>query len=394
MSGAAGHEERAVGRLSPPELLDSADSAEAERLIVAVLAGDRRPWPASRSEALERACLRLSTYHGVDGLLVERRALLAEAGWPSSITEALVERARRQVVLDLVMTEDLRRVLDAMAEQRIDVLLLKGAPLAYTHYPSPHLRPRTDTDLLIQPSDRDRVAAVMQRLGYRTTVRPSGQYVTHQVTYARLDDHGVALCYDVHWRVADPAVFADLFAFRELSERGVRVKALGEHARALDPVDALLLACVHRVAHHAGEDRLLWIYDIHLLASRLDASSWAQFSRLAVRKRIASVCQQGLELAASTFRTPLPGSLGEALSRGEAAEPAADFLRASGRKVDILASDLRTLPGWRPRVRLIREHLFPPVAYMKAAYGRSWPPLVPFLYMYRILRGAPRWFRR
>ena len=47
------------------------------------------------------------------------------------------------------------------------MLLLKGAALAYTLYPEPHLRERCDTDLLL-PSreDAERAGRVLQTLSY------------------------------------------------------------------------------------------------------------------------------------------------------------------------------------------------------------------------------------
>ena len=46
------------------------------------------------------------------------------------------------------------------------------------------------------------------------------------------------------------------------------------------------------------------------------------------------------------------------------------------------------------RLQLIREHLFPQRAYVRASYDR-WPEiLLPLAYLDRIVRGAPKWFRR
>jgi len=47
---------------------------------------------------------------------------------------------------------ELREVLAALAGAGLPVLLLKGAALAYTLYPEPHLRDRSDTDLLFPVS--------------------------------------------------------------------------------------------------------------------------------------------------------------------------------------------------------------------------------------------------
>ena len=70
------------------------------------------------------------------------------------------------------------------------------------------------------------------------------------------------------------------------------------------------------------------------------------------------------------------------------------YLDRHARKVDRLAADLRALPGWRSRLRLLREHLFPPAEYMFATSGRSARALLPALYVRRIARGALAWFRR
>lgn len=63
-------------------------------------------------------------------------------------------------------------------------------------------------------------------------------------------------------------------------------------------------------------------------------------------------------------------------------------------QVDVLWSDVSALPGWRARASLVREHLFPPVAYMRSHYT-SWPATaLPLAYLQRIVLGAPKWFRR
>jgi hypothetical protein len=60
--------------------------------------------------------------------------------------------------------------------------------------------------------------------------------------------------------------------------------------------------------------------------------------------------------------------------------------------VSLLKEDWRALDGVRPRLRLLREHLFPPVAYIRSIYPRIPAPLIPLAYLLRVLRGAPKWF--
>jgi hypothetical protein len=63
------------------------------------------------------------------------------------------------------------------------------------------------------------------------------------------------------------------------------------------------------------------------------------------------------------------------------------------RPVDVLISDLRSLPTWRQRTRLVREHLFPPPGYVLQHYGARSAALLPAYYLHRLVAGAGRWLR-
>jgi hypothetical protein len=56
-----------------------------------------------------------------------------------------------------------------------------------------------------------------------------------------------------------------------------------------------------------------------------------------------------------------------------------------------LKSDLRAVRGWTPKIRLLREHLFPAAAFVRSRYGSDTPLL--FAYIARILAGVGKWFR-
>jgi hypothetical protein len=66
------------------------------------------------------------------------------------------------------------------------------------------------------------------------------------------------------------------------------------------------------------------------------------------------------------------------------------FLTADLAPVSRLGSDLRQL-GWRNRIRLVTEVLFPPRTYMQARYGsQAW---LPWQYARRAALGAGQWLR-
>ncbi|KAB2931876.1 MAG: nucleotidyltransferase family protein, partial [Candidatus Contendobacter sp.] len=88
--------------------------------------------------------------------------------YPETLREAMTRHAYQAVAVELMRAAELRDVLAALAQAGLPVLLLKGAALAYTLYPEPHLRDRCDTDLLLPSRDEaERAWRVLQTLGYQ-----------------------------------------------------------------------------------------------------------------------------------------------------------------------------------------------------------------------------------
>ncbi len=339
--------------------------------LCAALTGDEAPAPSDELIALARA-------HRVDALLAQRT------------------RARdtlRPAAAQALSTErDVIEVCDAAHRHGVDALLLKGAALAYTHYPEPHLRPYADVDLLIRRDDLERAAAMLAEIGYTRDVEADAELWTGQRHYLKTSTAGPVMV-DLHWRVANPLAFADALAFDEVWPRAVAVPALGPHARTLSPADSLLLACLHRVAHHHDRVELLWLWDIHLLVSRMSDDELALFASGAIRAKLGVVCARGLTLARECFATAVPVDVLSALEAADG-EPSAAFVGASFSPFDVARADMAALSSWRARAGLAREHLFPPASYMRERYPR-WPAaLLPIAYVHRMLRGAPRWLRR
>jgi hypothetical protein len=287
-------------------------------------------------------------------------------------------------------------VLAALHERNVHPLLLKGAAVAFTHYPDPTLRPRADTDLLVAEDQQHSACEILEQLGYRRMPLTIGELVTYQALYAKADARDMRHAIDLHWRVSNPQVFAHALRWDDLLASAARIPRLGGTACGLGAVHALTLACVHRVAHHAHEERLIWMYDIHLLAERLTDDERERFIDLAAASKLTAVCAQGLARAADLFEGVGTARLLAALRSHEptTVEPSASFTAAKMRKLDVLVSDLRALKGWPSRLRLLREHIFPPRAYMRAAYGTTTDGWLPLLYIWRVARGAAQWCRR
>jgi hypothetical protein len=340
------------------------------------------------------AVMEVARHHRVDVILADlilRTPRDLESSSPLH-RQAFEDIVRLAAARELPAAHDLSRLFERAHRHGVALLVLKGAALAYTHYRRPYLRPRNDIDLFLRRADLGQAEEILRALDFERAVEADAELWTGQRHYVRNTPTG-AVFVDLHWKVANARAFADALTFEDAWLRSVAVPALGQFARTLSAPDALLLACVHRVAHHQDRANLLWLWDIHLLASGLSAAEWEVFIDRSTRARMRLVCARGLTLAHECFDTAVPDTASEALE-APSDEPAAAFLRGGLRQIDVARADLATLTTWRQRFALVREHLFPPPAYMRTKYPRCPAVLLPFAYLHRIARGAPKWFER
>lgn len=372
-------------------------------LLCAVLRGERRGWCSADQAHRQSEFYRLAAYHGVVGLVyysLKRSRMLA--AWPTGLATRLRAHAMYDVAREAMRGRELVSVLTALASAGVEPLLLKGTPLAYSLYAEPAQRQRADTDILIRPQDRERLAQVMALLGYVCRPSIAGELVSSQATYHRSDDLGISHHLDIHWRISNFPVFGAVLGHLELASRAMPVAALGAQARTLGPIDALLLACMHRLGHrqapyycegqaHYDSDRLIWLYDIHLLAGSLTPAQWREFLVLAGHKRLAQICLDGLQAARRDLATAVPQYIIEALSRDRTSDSISLQLFDRARWRWELAQ-FAAVDSLGARWRLLREHCFPGPAYMRAKYPRASRGSLPLLYVHRLVTGlAKRW---
>ena len=263
------------------------------QVLSALVSGDTVAWPTlgvTPAEFLE-VCAR----EDLIGLVHQRLRASSDAGnWPQTLCADLARQARAQTAVELVRHEELVSVLQALADAHVHPILLKGTPLAYEVYSAPASRPRLDTDLLTRREELGGVRSVMAGLGYTAPTQCDGELLFYQFALARNDRYGVEHVFDFHWKISTQSVFADLLTYDELAADAVAIPALGPHALGAGPVHALLLACLHPVMHHRNLERLIWVYDIHLLASRLSAAELGRFADLAIAKEVGTICATNL----------------------------------------------------------------------------------------------------
>jgi len=314
--------------------------------------------------------------------------LLADRGADASLQADL----RAAAVVEATRERELREVLAALAGINIRPLVLKGAVLSRTHYRRPELRPRSDTDLLIPTTARDATTRALVELGYEHVAETAGPLTTGQFHLHKRDAVGIFHALDVHCRISNVRAFANVLSYVELVRDARPVPSLGPHAWGPSPVHALIIACVHRVAHHGNTDSLVWLLDVSLLARSLELHERDCFAKLAGARGTLAVCRSTLALADAAFGGVDAGWL--ASFPTETAEPTAAFLRGPLRQIDILKQDLLASPRVWQRLQIVGEHLFPSSSFMYERYRTQRKLALPLLYAHRIVTGMPKWFRR
>jgi hypothetical protein len=85
---------------------------------------------------------------------------------PPRPTETLRKSYYGNAARNSFLYGELRNVLNAFRDKRIEVIVLKGAALAETVYPNRALRPMSDIDLLVRKEKLTQVEATLLDMGY------------------------------------------------------------------------------------------------------------------------------------------------------------------------------------------------------------------------------------
>lgn len=366
--------------LSRPTALAAVRDCESEAEIAAILLG------GACTPADPASFTRIAIRHGMAPLLI-RAGVTARL--PQAEARRLMEIARERAVVTEIRNRELERVLGALHHHGIDALVVKGAHLGNFCYEESYLRTRLDADLVVRKSGWHEAGRVLEQLGYRRQPDQTGDVVLGQATFDLQGGCGAPL--DVHWRFARPHVAAQAFEFDDLFERSVPLPRLSKYARGPARADALAIACVHQIAHHPGQERLIWMYDLHLLTRALTEDEIGGFVRMAVSRGITQVCASAVGRAAGVFPSAGAAALLAALRAECRAEPSAALI-GRRRGIDDVWADLKALRGWRERGELVAGHLLPPAAYMRTHYAPSSRAPLPWLYLRRVLCGMRGWF--
>ena len=146
----------------------------------------------------------------------------------------------------------------------------------------------------------------------------------------------------------------------------------------------------HGIAYYGG-DRLIWLYDIHLLLGVLTADEIDEFVRVARVKGLCAVCLEGIERALICFHTAVPPGVLAALHVPGSAELPARYLNGGPLRQKWM--DFQALGSARNRISYARELLFPSARYMRHKYPLAAQTALGWLYLRRAAGGLSKYLR-
>ena len=305
------------------------------------------------------------------------------------VVKSEVEHDKRaKALIEELHLQELRRLLAALAEASVPVLITKGTALAYSLYSEPFLRERFDTDLFISHRDVEKAFAALTKAGF--TKVNSNSEVHRQAVFTVTDRRGIRHAFDIHWAPLTPIALSKILDFDQAFAASVAIPSVSETARRLNDIDSLILACVHWAGHHFLEPDPRWIADITLLCEGKSQKWWLEAEAAFKAKKVASIGAATLKLAKEEAHAQIPDSVISSLESVEDETDAKYFLSESRTKFKDFIWDVRCLHTTSEKLKFIHSHLFPPAEYMNSKYGSTTGVRRIFNQINRIVRGAPK----
>lgn len=348
-----------------------------------LLVGSERAVSKATAATESDGLLEKLDYHGIT-LLVHERNLL-----PSTLHRQLEQRKAMMAANELLKTRALAELFAAFESAGLDrIILFKGSALAYSCYPQPWLRPRSDSDCLIDKSQLDQFTKVFDQLGYQKLFAIDAEHIHYQATFGKALAGQSTINIDLHWHISNRKILARAFDVENLLLQAHPLPAVAPQIKIPCPVDSILIAAVHRLGHHPNEERLVWLYDIHLLSQSLSASEWQSLVEKAVSKQLAALSLDALRLCQQLFATPVAQQVINQLQLAAAtSEPSQLFLDRNLSEWHYFWRDLAGLDGFNKKIQAVWESLFPSADYVRRQMNSRWTAVA---YCKRLLRGIRR----
>jgi hypothetical protein len=287
--------------------------------------------------------------------------------------------------------QELERILEALDEAGIPVIVLKGAALATTVYEDIGLRPMGDLDLLVRPEHLKAATSVITSFGYFV------QKAIYHIVFGR--DQTQSTNIELHWfligidqyRSTRIDYWNQARFWYQYSAKSISINRKNIHL--FSPLFNIIYLTAHLgIQHPQDSPRLIWLYDLHLIIWKHQSDSdWEDVSQLIELVDCSALLPEVIKEARNRFDTPMPASLFHALA--EMSENPVRTLKRpyEDHKLPQWVWNSWRFLNWQMRLAMVWRLIFPDRSYMRWRYDFAQAWMLPLSYPYRwfaILRNV------
>ncbi|MFT5609515.1 MAG: hypothetical protein ACI9WC_002790 [Arenicella sp.] len=294
---------------------------------------------------------------------------------------------RKHLAADMATQDELLYLLKILQSHNIDFIMLKGEALSHSIYPLPHLRTKTDIDLLFSSkAESERASKILETEGYQRMLSQQGTFVGYQFVCHKQYANGFRMVFDIHNEITNYLWFNRKLRYQYLLENSNFIEIENVKVRVLNTIHALIHACVHRITNKSNdtEDRLIWLYDIHLLGQSLSDTQWQNLVQVCSNKDLSEIVRQGLQVSHETLASSLPPKFIDQLKSN--ALTSNDPFSQKRRRIHMYWSDFILNKGFANKLTQIRERVFPPADYMLKRYDLKSSRWLVYYYLKRVAK--------
>lgn len=263
---------------------------------------------------------------------------------PQSARELLQAEHDRNVFHCLANASELIALLAAFDRAGIAAMPFKGIGLAASVYGDLTGRSAGDLDFLVFRRDLETARSVLQQRGYelKTQLKDDGSPSTenyYEYHFERARDGMVA---ELRWRLelTEQQKFRRDLGMEWVWPRRCKVRVAGVDVPDLNPVDKLLVLCMHGSKHLWS--RMIWICDVARLLEKESPWDWRAVTREAKKRGLWRPLALGVLLAHRVCGAMVPAQALRAFTADRAARQLAEHF----------AANLFDAPGRMPPGRL------------------------------------------
>jgi hypothetical protein len=192
----------------------------------------------------------ISYAHGIAPLIYHSLVQSDAVGLiPAAAAQPLRNSYYANAARNSLLYDDLQKLLLALRQEKIDVIVLKGAALAETVYPHRAVRPMSDIDLLVRKEQLSKLEFKLLDMGYLFNGhgRAKEFYLEHRYhwVFAKRSDMSI----EIHWHIKRPEGPFSI-DIDEFWKRAQWTKIASVETLVLCPEHLVLYLCQHMWKHN------------------------------------------------------------------------------------------------------------------------------------------------